>query len=85
MKKVKTIGVALALGAMCLIIPLSGQSAPCVAGQTAVAPEWPLKDVDGKRVRSTDFKGKVVVLDSWATWWRCIPKDIASYGLVATK
>jgi thiol-disulfide isomerase/thioredoxin len=32
------------------------------------APEWKLKDVDGKVVSSSDFKGKVVVLDFWAPW-----------------
>jgi peroxiredoxin len=68
MKNVKTIGVALALGAICLLVPLSGQSAPGVAGQTAVMPEWSLKDVKGKTVRTADFKGKVVILNFWATW-----------------
>ena len=32
------------------------------------APEWELKDVAGKAVKSSDFKGKVVILDFWATW-----------------
>ncbi len=32
------------------------------------APAWELKDVDGKAVKSGDFKGKLVVLDFWATW-----------------
>ena len=32
------------------------------------APAWTLKDVDGKPVRFSDFKGKVVVIDFWATW-----------------
>src|SRR5258708_33353379 len=38
------------------------------AGNAASAPNWELKDLDGKTVRSSDFKGKVVVLDFWATW-----------------
>jgi peroxiredoxin len=67
MKNVKTTGIALAVGAICFTIPWLSQSAPSVAGQT-VAPEWSLKDVDGKTVRSADFKGKVVILDFWATW-----------------
>ena len=32
------------------------------------APVWQLKDVSGKTVKSTDFTGKVVILDFWATW-----------------
>lgn len=32
------------------------------------APAWELKDVNGKPVQSADFKGKVVILDFWATW-----------------
>jgi len=32
------------------------------------APAWTLNDLDGKPVSLADFKGKVVVLDIWATW-----------------
>jgi len=32
------------------------------------APEFVLKTVDGKDVRLSDYKGKIVVLDFWATW-----------------
>lgn len=32
------------------------------------APDWTLKDADGKDVSLKDLKGKVVVLDFWATW-----------------
>ncbi len=32
------------------------------------APNFALKDADGKTVQLTDFKGKVVMLDFWATW-----------------
>lgn len=49
------------------------------------APAWTLKDVDGREVRSTDFKGKVVVVDFWATW--CIPckKDMPAYAALQRK
>jgi peroxiredoxin len=32
------------------------------------APECALEDVQGKRVKLEDFRGKVVLLDFWATW-----------------
>jgi peroxiredoxin len=32
------------------------------------APDFELKDVNGKVVHLSDYKGKVVLLDFWATW-----------------
>jgi len=32
------------------------------------APDFNLKDLDGKDVRLSDHKGKVVLIDFWATW-----------------
>lgn len=32
------------------------------------APLWSLKAADGSTVKLSDFRGKIVVLDFWATW-----------------
>ncbi|MHC1738949.1 MAG: TlpA family protein disulfide reductase [Ignavibacteriaceae bacterium] len=32
------------------------------------APEFSLVSVDGKTVKLSDFKGKIVIVDFWATW-----------------
>ena len=47
---------------------------PAVAAEEKslpAAPAWQLLDLDGKTIKDADFKGKIVVLNFWATW--CVP------------
>jgi peroxiredoxin len=47
----------------------SGREAGEVAmTESAMAPEFTLPDLDGKPVHLSDFRGKTVVIDFWATW-----------------
>ena len=39
------------------------------------------KDINGKKVSLSDFKGKVILLDFWATW--CIPCKKEMPGFIA--
>ena len=50
----------------------TGTSTSEISDQTEVsAPEFDLVNVAGGRMKSADIKGKVAVIDFWATW--CVP------------
>ena len=46
--------------------PVAGRAESPLIGK--LAPSFTLQDLNGKRVSLSDFKGKVVLLDFWATW-----------------
>ena len=41
---------------------------PSQAVEGSTAPDFTLKDLNGKEVRLSDLRGKIVVLNFWATW-----------------
>jgi peroxiredoxin len=49
----------------------STQSDICVPNGKTASLDFVLKDIDGKDVSLSAYKGKVIVLDFWATW--CAP------------
>jgi peroxiredoxin len=65
-----TFATRFAAGALCLALGVLAE--PARAGQGPIlAPGFQVRGLDGKTVRLSDFKGRPVVLDFWATW--CAP------------
>jgi len=64
--------VALALVGCNSSKPVTAASSPSKSEkgdkELKMAPDFELKDSDGRTVRMSDYKGKVVLLDFWATW-----------------
>jgi len=59
----------LAVGIVCSSTARARAQETSLAGKPA--PGWQLKDLNGKSVKFSDFRRKVVILNFWATW--CAP------------
>ena len=61
--------VALAIGGTLLLGAAAGPShLRAAASERKPAPNFSLDDSQGKAIKLSDFHGKVVLLDFWATW-----------------
>ena len=61
-------------------ILISSSSAAEPAQKRQTAPDFTLTSLDGKKITLSAFKGKVVILDFWATW--CPPYRAEIPGFV---
>jgi peroxiredoxin len=58
----------IALVAVCLLSPTGAPAADTEADVRKPAPDFTLNDSKGASVRLSKYKGKVVLLNFWATW-----------------
>ncbi len=49
-------------------VQVMGQNLPKTLNVGDEAPDWTLKDGEGRERKLSDYKGQLVVLDFWATW-----------------
>lgn len=73
MNKIKLIGIGVGIVTISVTAIFLGENSSTAGDVNQVesgkpAPDWTLQDLDGKTVRASDFKDKVVILDFWATW-----------------
>ena len=52
----------------CARDPRTVHAAVKPVNERKAAPQFALKDADGKMVKLSDYKGKIVLLNFWATW-----------------
>jgi cytochrome c biogenesis protein CcmG/thiol:disulfide interchange protein DsbE len=81
----KTIATMIGIGIALLPMSCAGKPAPalrppiCDAGGKAANLDFTLKDIDGKNVTLSAYKGNVILLDFWATWCPPCKKEIPGF------
>lgn len=65
------LGLFLAAGIFVWALPGRVRPTSATLGVGQAAPDFAAKNIDGKTVRLSDYRGKTVIVNFWATW--CVP------------
>jgi cytochrome c biogenesis protein CcmG/thiol:disulfide interchange protein DsbE len=76
---------AVALVILCLALPQSIGAEIAAPGSRKEAPAFSLQNSKGELINLSDYKGKVVLLNFWATWCHGCKEEIPWYMEFATK
>lgn len=77
MQRNKFVGILLL--ASCFVLPARAPADLTAAGSRKAAPDFTLSDSKGSSVKLSTFKGRVVLLDFWATWCEGCKVEIPWY------
>jgi len=74
------LGAAILAGVFSIVWMQSAKYEPLVVGKTA--PDFSLLDLNDKPYRLSDFRGKVVFLNFWATWCKPCREEMPSMEIL---
>jgi len=80
MKKALVLLVVLSLAGCTANQPGATATGPNSSAQKSMAPDFELENVAGGTLKSEDLKGKVTVVDFWATWCEPCISEIPNYN-----